>query len=58
VFIAGNAVDWGLCLACALGLALGSFFGTRYGLRKGEEWMRTLVLLVIFASALKLIFFP
>ena len=57
VFIIGGAVDWQLFAALVFGFAFGSFFGVHYGLKKGEGWIRTLVLIVVFASAIKLIFF-
>ena len=57
VFIMGKAVDWKLFGVLILGFALGSFLGVHHGLKKGERWIRTLVLIVVFASAIKLIFF-
>jgi uncharacterized protein len=57
IFIIGGAVDWQLCLAFIPGLALGSFFGTKFGLKKGETWVRWIVLIVTFAGAIKLLFF-
>ncbi len=57
VFLIGKAVDWQLFVALVFGFALGSFFGVHHGLRKGEGWIRIVVLIVVFASAIKLIFF-
>lgn len=57
VFLIGKAVNWQLFVALVFGFALGSFFGVRHGLKKGEGWIRVLVLIVVFASAIKLIFF-
>ena len=57
LFIIGKAVDWNLCVVVAIGLGLGSFLGTKFGLAQGNNWIRTLVLVVVFASAIKLIFF-
>jgi len=57
IFIVGGLVDWELCIALMLGLALGSFFGTKFGLKKGETWIRYVILIVIFAGAIKLLFF-
>src|SRR3989344_4118254 len=51
VFIIGGAVDWMLFIALAIGFGLGSYLGTKYGLKKGEEWIRYIVLITIFASA-------
>jgi len=57
VFIFGKAVDWQLFVALVLGFALGSRLGVHYGLKKGDRWIKILVLIVVFASAIKLIFF-
>ncbi|MGV8169080.1 MAG: sulfite exporter TauE/SafE family protein [Candidatus Nanoarchaeia archaeon] len=57
VFIIGGIVDWQLCIALLLGFAFGSFFGTRFGLKKGEKWVRYIVIIVTFAGAAKLLFF-
>jgi uncharacterized protein len=56
IFIVAGVVDWGLAAVLAIGFGLGSYFGTKYGLKKGERWIRTIVLLVVFASAVKLLF--
>lgn len=56
-FIVAKVVDWQLFLALIPGFMLGSFFGTHYGLKKGEKFIQSLVLLIVFASAIKLIFF-
>lgn len=56
-FIIAKVVDWQLFIALIPGFMLGSFFGTHYGLKKGEKFIQLLVLVVVFASAIKLIFF-
>lgn len=57
IFIVGGVVDWELCIALMCGLMFGSFFGTKFGLKKGEGWIRYIVLIVTFAGAIKLLFF-
>jgi uncharacterized protein len=57
IFIVGGIIDWQLCIPLMLGLALGSYFGTKFGLKQGETWVRVVVLIVIFAGAIKLLFF-
>ncbi len=57
VFIVSGVVDWQLCIALMIGLALGSFFGTKFGLKKGEGWVKYIIITVIFAGAIKLLFF-
>lgn len=56
-FIISGVVDWQLFIVLVLGFLLGSYFGTHYGLKRGEKLIRFLVLIVIFASAIKMIFF-
>jgi len=53
----GKVVDWQLFIVLVLGFALGSHLGVHYGLQRGEKGIKTLVLIVVFASAIKLIFF-
>lgn len=57
VFLFGKVVDWHLFFVLVIGFAFGSFGGVHYGLKKGERWIRKLVLIIVFASAIKLIFF-
>ncbi len=57
IFIWKGVVDWQLWVALSLGFMLGSYFGTRYGLKKGNQWVRIAVIVVAGASAIKLIFF-
>jgi uncharacterized protein len=55
IFVTYGLIDWPLAIALGLGFMFGSYFGTTYGLRKGESWVRIVVLVVIFASAIKLL---
>jgi uncharacterized membrane protein YfcA len=57
IFIVSGIVDWQLCIALMLGLAIGGFFGTKFGLKQGENWVKYIIILVIFAGAIKLLFF-
>lgn len=54
-FIRAGTIDWLLCLVLSAGLALGGVCGTWYGLRRGETWVRWIVLALVFASAVKLL---
>lgn len=57
LFILTGIIDWKLFAVVVPGFLLGSYFGTHFGLKKGEKWIRFLVLLVVFASAIKILFF-
>jgi hypothetical protein len=57
IFIVGDSVDWQLCIALMIGLGLGGFFGTKFDLKKGETWVKYIIIVVIFAGAIKLLFF-
>lgn len=57
IFVVAGIVDWQLCISLMLGLSIGSFFGTKYALKKGENWIKYIIILVIFAGAIKLLFF-
>lgn len=55
IFIVKGVVDWQLLVPLALGFMLGSYFGTHFGLKRGEKWTKYLVLVVATASAVKLL---
>ena len=56
-FIALLLVDWLLLLVLVITSSIGTYVGTKFVLRKGERYLQVLLVLVIFASAIKLIFF-
>ncbi|MFH1409886.1 MAG: sulfite exporter TauE/SafE family protein [Nanoarchaeota archaeon] len=57
VFIISGVTDWQLVAALAISVLLGSYYGVKFGIKKGEKWIRYAVLVVVFASAIKMIFF-
>lgn len=57
VFVISGVVDWQLFAVLVLAFVLGSYFGTRFSLKKGERWIKSLMLLIVFVSAMKMIFF-
>jgi uncharacterized membrane protein YfcA len=57
IFIWMVLIDWFLLLALILSGTLGNYVGTKLVLKKGEVYLRYLLLIVIFVSAIKLIFF-
>lgn len=57
IFIALLLVNWLLLLVLVISSTLGNYIGTKFVIRKGEKYLQILLLLIIFASAIKLIFF-
>ena len=55
IFIIKGIIDWRLFIVLALGFMLGSYFGTHFGLKKGEKWTKYIVIVVAIASAIKLL---
>lgn len=57
VFVITGVIDWSLFFVLVGAFLLGSYFGTHFTLEKGEGWVKFLVILIVFASAIKMIFF-
>lgn len=57
IFVASGIVDWSIVASLGAGFMAGSYFGTQYGLKKGESWIRYLIIALAFGAAIKLIFF-
>ena len=57
-FIALLLVDWLLLLVLVITSSIGTYVGTKFVLRKGERYLQILLVIVVLASAIKLIFFP
>lgn len=57
VFILNGKVDWKLGLTMALGNALGAWFASRYSVKKGDGFIRIVLLFVVSGMAIKLWFF-
>ena len=55
VFIANDQVEWGPALLLALGLTVGGAIGARLGVRKGEVWIRRVMIVAALALALRLL---
>jgi hypothetical protein len=57
IFIGSGLVDWQIFIAVTLGLMGGSHFGTIYGLKKGENYVRFVIIAVAIIGGIKLIWF-
>ncbi len=58
VFLFRGDVIWWMGLVLAAGNALGAWFGTHFAVKKGEKFIRFVLLIAMLAMAVKLIFFP
>ncbi|HXV21555.1 MAG TPA: sulfite exporter TauE/SafE family protein [Desulfuromonadales bacterium] len=56
VFVAHGQVNWPLGLALAVGNAAGGWLGTHMAIKKGHDWLKKVVSLIVFLFALKLLF--
>ncbi len=57
VFVLRGDVIWWMGLVLAAGNALGAWLGTHFAVKKGEKFIRIILLLAMLAMAIKLIFF-
>ena len=57
VFVLRGDVIWWMGLVLAAGNALGAWLGTHFAVKKGEKFIRIVLLLAMLAMAVKLIFF-
>ena len=55
IFAQSGILDWFYGGALFLGMTLGSYLGASYGIKKGDEWVRGLFVVIVALSALKLI---
>jgi hypothetical protein len=55
-FIIHGFVKWKLMILILIAGVLGEYFGGKYQIKKGEEWVRTITLIIVFASGLLMLF--
>lgn len=56
VYYEAGIVNWRYAAIILIAMTLGTYFGTLYGIKKGEKWVEKIFRLVAFLMALKLIF--
>ncbi len=54
VFVINGSVDWGLGLLLALGNTTGAFFGSNFAVKKGDEYIRMVIVAAVVVMAGKL----
>jgi uncharacterized protein len=55
VFVVDNKVAWGTGLLLAVANALGAWLGARWGVKKGEYWIRAVLITTVIGMALQLL---
>jgi uncharacterized membrane protein YfcA len=55
IFAKNGLLNWTYGSVVFLGMVFGSYLGASYGIKKGDEWVRRLFILIVIISALKLI---
>ncbi len=55
VFIINGKVDWVLGFALAAGNGLGGFLGSNFAVKKGDKWIKAILVVAVLAMALKLL---
>jgi uncharacterized protein len=55
VYIMSGIVNWTYALVLVVSIALGSYFGSVYALKKGDAWVRKLFMVAVFLAALRLL---
>ena len=58
VFLYSGLVDFRLGIPMMIGMYIGGILGARQALVKGNAWVRIIFIVVLAASAIKLLFFP
>lgn len=54
-FALSGVVNWSFAFALALGMAIGSYLGVVYAVKKGDAWVRTLFIAIVLLSAVELL---
>ncbi|WP_372652421.1 sulfite exporter TauE/SafE family protein [Draconibacterium sp.] len=57
VFILNDAINWKVGFALAIGTSLGGYLGSHFTMKKGDKWIRLILILAIIVMAIKLWFF-
>ncbi|WP_372776679.1 sulfite exporter TauE/SafE family protein [Mangrovibacterium sp.] len=57
VFILNDAINWKVGLSLAVGTSIGGILGSHFSMKKGDKWIKRILILAIIAMAIKLWFF-
>ncbi len=56
VFMLNDAVNWRVGLTLAIGTSVGGYLGSHFSMKKGEQWIKLIMILAIGIMAIKLWF--
>lgn len=57
VFILEGVIDWHYGLTLAIGNSAGAWIGSRWSVKKGDQWIKRFLVVMVIALAIKLWFF-
>ncbi|WP_109830004.1 sulfite exporter TauE/SafE family protein [Reichenbachiella versicolor] len=57
VFLLDDKVNWGLGLCLAAGMAIGGWIAARWSVKKGDVWIRRVLIVAVTVMSIKLWFF-
>lgn len=57
VFLGAGLIHWKYAIIAFVGMFIGGYFGMGYAIKKGDAWLKPLVGVMIFVTAIKMIFF-
>jgi len=57
VFVYEDVINWPYGLALALGTSLGGWVSSRWSVKKGDKWIKRILVVVVISMAIKLWFF-
>lgn len=56
IFIIKGLIDYRVAVVLFLGMLIGGYFGAHSAIKKGNRWLKMLMVVVIIASAIKILF--
>lgn len=57
IFVYSSLIDYKLAIILFCGTFLGGYIGTVYAIRKGDAWIKPILILMILGTAIKMVFF-
>lgn len=57
IFMQSGLIDYKLAIILFCGTFLGGYIGTVYAIRKGDAWIKPILILMILGTAIKMVFF-
>lgn len=54
VFIINDQVHWLYGITLAIGTSIGGYLASRFAVKKGEKWVRIILIVVVIAMSIRL----